>query len=163
MGQWGDHIRDKQEGGHAIRTSHAKNLGCIVGKLTVNPDLPSQLAQGLFAKLKTFNNAARFSSGPAEQLHNKVSVHRGTSVKIFGAEGPVVQQHTAPKHSHTGFRVGECTSFPAGTAAGFLRDAKVLNIATPAPEIVKSAVSATARVVNQASEAVGLDGSNMAN
>ncbi len=35
--------------GHAVRASHAKSTACVIGQLTIAPDLPPELAQGLFA------------------------------------------------------------------------------------------------------------------
>ena len=47
--------------GHAVRASHAKGTACAVGELTVSADLPSELAQGLFAKAGTYPVAVRFA------------------------------------------------------------------------------------------------------
>jgi hypothetical protein len=38
------------DGGHALRSAHAKTHGILQGYLEVDTDLPGDLAQGLFAK-----------------------------------------------------------------------------------------------------------------
>ena len=49
------------------------------------------------------------------------------------------------------------TTFPSGTAKGFLRDAKQIGLATPMPEGVKSAVSSTMRNFNKVLHALGTE------
>ena len=116
---------------HAVRASHAKSTAALVGELRVAPGLPSQLAQGLFAKPTTFPIAVRFAQGPGETLGDRVSTHRGMSVKVFEVTGEKIAGHTEQTQDFV-FVTG--TTFPSGTAKGFLRDAKQIGAATPLPE-----------------------------
>ncbi len=138
--------------GHAVRASHAKSTACVIGKLIVAPGLPPELAQGLFAEPGTFDVAVRFAQGPGEKLGDRVSTHRGMSIKVFGVEGAKLPGHDAPTQD---FVLASGTTFPAGTAAGFLSQAKKIGLTVPMPEGVKSAAASVARNINKVLNAVG--------
>lgn len=138
--------------GHAVRASHAKSTACVIGKLIVAPGLPPELAQGLFAEPGTFDVAVRFAQGPGEKLGDRVSTHRGMSIKVFGVEGTKLPGHDAPTQD---FVLASGTTFPAGTAAGFLSQAKKIGLTVPMPEGVKSAAASVARNINKVLNAVG--------
>jgi hypothetical protein len=75
------------DGGHAIRSVHAKTQGILQGYLEVDADLPYELAQGLFAKPGRYPVVMRFSTLPGDILDDSVSTPRGLSVKIIGVKG----------------------------------------------------------------------------
>jgi hypothetical protein len=131
---------------HAVRASHAKSSACVIGELTIADDLPPELAQGLFAQPGTHPVAIRFAQGPGETLGDRVSTHRGMSIKVFGVEGEKLPGHGVDTQDFV-FATGP--TFPSGTAQGFLRDAKQIGAATPLPEGFKSAVSSLARNMNK--------------
>ncbi len=131
---------------HAVRASHAKSSACVVGELVIAADLPPELAQGLFAEPATFPVAIRFAQGPGETLGDRVSTHRGMSIKVFQVEGEKLAGHDADTQDFV-FATGP--TFPSGTAQGFLRDAKQIGAATPLPEVLKSTVSSLARNMNR--------------
>jgi hypothetical protein len=135
----------------AVRASHAKSTACAIGELVIADGLPPELAQGLFATPGTHPVAVRFAQGPGERLGDRVSTHRGMAIKVFGAEGERLPGHDAPTQD---FVFASGPTFPAGTAAGFLSQAKKIGLATPMPEGVKSAVSSLARNVNKVLNAV---------
>ena len=137
---------------HAVRASHAKSSACIIGELVVSDGLPPELAQGLFARPKTYPVAVRFAQGPGETLGDRVSTHRGMSIKVFGVSGEKLPRHDADTQD---FVFASGTTFPSGTAAGFLKDGTAIGKATASPEGVKSAVSATARGFNTLLHAFG--------
>ena len=139
---------------HAVRASHAKSSACVIGTLTVSGNLPSVLAQGLFATPKTYPVAIRFAQGPGETLGDRVSTHRGMSIKVFGVPGEKLPGHDADTQD---FVLATGTTFPSGTAQGFLRDAKQIGAATPLPEGFKSAVSSTMRNFNRVLHALGTE------
>ena len=141
----------EQREGHAVRASHAKSTACVIGELTVADDLPPELAQGLFARGGTFQVAVRFAQGPGERLGDRVSTHRGMAIKVFGVEGEKLPGHDAPTQD---FVLASGTTFPAGTAAGFLSQAGKIGAATPLPEGVKSVASSLARNINKVLDAV---------
>ncbi len=109
---------------HAVRASHAKSGACVIGTLTIASGLPLELAQGLFAAPGTRPVAIRFAQGPGETLGDRISTHRGMAIKVFGAEGEKLPGHDADTH---GFVLATGTTFPSGTAQGFLRDAKQID------------------------------------
>lgn len=151
-GMTGESQTVEKRDGHAVRASHAKSTACVVGTLTVAPGLPPELAQGLFANPGTFDVAVRFAQGPGEKLGDRVSTHRGMSIKVFGVEGEKLPGHDAPTQD---FVLASGTTFPAGTAAGFLSQAKKIGLAVPLPEGAKSAVASVARNINKVLNAVG--------
>jgi len=143
-------VVEKREG-HAVRASHAKSTACVLGEMTIANDLPPELAQGLFAKGGTFQVAVRFAQGPGEHLGDRVSTHRGMAIKVFGVAGEKLPGHDAPTQD---FVFASGPTFPAGTAAGFLSQAKKIGATTPMPEGVKSAASSIARNINKVLNAV---------
>ena len=144
---------EKREG-HAVRASHAKSTACVLGELTVSSGLPSELAQGLFATPGTHPVAIRFAQGPGETLGDRVSTHRGMAIKVFDVAGEKLPGHAVDTQD---FVLATGTTFPSGTAAGFLSDAKKIGTATPLPEGVKSAVSSLARNMNKVLHALGTE------
>ncbi|MGF6528775.1 catalase family protein [Variovorax sp. PvP013] len=140
--------------GHAVRASHAKSTGLLVGTLTVAAGLPPELAQGLFAAPGTHDVAVRLAQGPGETLDDRVSTHRGMAIKVFGVRGEKLPGHADDTQD---FVLATGTTFPSGTAKGFLRDARQIESATPLPEGVKSAVSSVARNLNKVLKAVGTE------
>jgi hypothetical protein len=141
---------EKREG-HAVRASHAKSSACAVGELTIHAGLPTELAQGLFATPGNHPVAVRFAQGPGETLGDRVSTHRGMAIKVFGVAGEKLPGHDVDTQDFV-FATG--TTFPAGTAAGFLSQAEKIGLATPMPEGVKSAVSSMMRNYNKVLNAV---------
>lgn len=139
---------------HAVRASHAKSSACAVGELTIAPGLPPELAQGLFARPGTYKVAVRFAQGPGETLGDRVSTHRGMAIKVLGVEGAKLPGHLSATQD---FVLASGTTFPSGTAAGFLRDGTVIGKSTGLPETAKSAVSATARTLNRVLHAFGTE------
>jgi hypothetical protein len=142
--------------GHAVRASHAKSTACLVGELIVADDLAPELAQGLFARPGTYPVAVRFAQGPGERLSDRVSTHRGMAVKIFDVEGDRLSGHDAPTQD---FVLASGPTFPAGTAAGFLSQAKKIGLTVPLPEGAKSAAAAVARTFNRVLTTVELPSS----
>lgn len=140
--------------GHAVRAGHAKATGLLKGGLVVAPDLPVELAQGLFAKAGRHDLLMRFAQGAGETLSDRISVSRGASIKILGVHGAHIPEsretttqdftfqpgtafiHSTPKAFHTHFRLGP-------TNAGSL------------PDGLKLALSDAARAANAALKTVG--------
>jgi hypothetical protein len=141
----------EQRDGHAVRASHAKSTACVIGEMVVAADLPPELAQGLFATAGTFDVAVRFAQGPGEKLGDRVSTHRGMAIKVFGAKGDTLPGHDAQTQD---FVLASGTTFPAGTAAGFLSQAKKIGTAVPMPEGVKSVAASVARNISTVLNAV---------
>ncbi len=75
------------DGGHAIRSVHAKSHGILQGHLEVMSGLSGELAQGLFAEPGLYPVVMRFSTIPGDILDDSISVPRGLAIKIIGVKG----------------------------------------------------------------------------
>ena len=139
---------------HAVRASHAKSSALVTGTIEIAEGLPPELAQGLFATPGTHPVAVRFAQGPGETLGDRVSTHRGMSIKIYDAPGEKLAGHDADTQD---FVLATGTTFPSGTARGFLRDGSVIGKSAGMPEGVKSAVSSAMRNFNRLLHAVGTE------
>jgi hypothetical protein len=73
---------------HVFRATHVKTQGIVKGKLTVLPDLPSHLQQGLF-KIpgRSFDVAARYANEPVFLQADQEPGPRGLGLRVFGVEG----------------------------------------------------------------------------
>jgi hypothetical protein len=77
---------------HAFRATHVKTQGIVKGTLTVLPDVPSHLQQGLFRTAgKTYDVAARYANEPVFLQADQEPGPRGLSLRVFGAEGPRIE------------------------------------------------------------------------
>ena len=76
-----------QDGHHALRSVHAKSHGLLEGQLTVLPNLPVELSQGLFEVPGTYPILMRLSSSPGDLLDGSVSTPRGLALKVIGVHG----------------------------------------------------------------------------
>ena len=66
---------------------HVKVHGCATGEFRVLPNLPAELAQGLFAEERVFSAAVRFSSSASQPQPDFVPDGRGMAIKIFEVAG----------------------------------------------------------------------------
>jgi hypothetical protein len=73
---------------HGIRDAHAKSHGILRGELTVYPDLPEPLRQGLFATPATYPVIARLSSTSGALRSDQSRGVRGLGIKALGVDGP---------------------------------------------------------------------------
>lgn len=73
---------------HAYRATHVKTQGIVKGTLTVLPNLPAHLQQGLFKTPgKSYDVAARYASEPVFLQADQEPGPRGLGLRIFGVEG----------------------------------------------------------------------------
>jgi hypothetical protein len=141
------------------RLSHVTTVAALKGEVTVLPDLPPELAQGLFIPGRRYPAVARLSHLPGEDLDNRgVSSHRGLSVKLFGAQDPALG---ADGGGTQDFVLENVPAFNVATPAHFLAAISSVEAAAPLPQGVKAGVSAAARGVNRALGAVGLASANL--
>jgi hypothetical protein len=73
---------------HGLRDAHAKSSAVLAGELRVLPDLPTHLAQGLFASERSYPIIVRMSTAPGDLRSDQVPVQRGFAVKILETTGP---------------------------------------------------------------------------
>lgn len=79
--------RTLADGGHAMRSVHAKGHGILCGELEIAATLPEYMAQGVFARPGKYPVVLRFSTIPGDILDDSVSTPRGLAIKIIGVEG----------------------------------------------------------------------------
>lgn len=136
---------------HAYRPVHAKSHGVVKATLEVLPGLPPELAQGLFAKVASYGVLMRFSTNPGDMLADNVSSPRGLALKVLGVEGEPLEG-SIPGTQDFVCIVGDV--FPVPNPEGFLKQMKTFSKNITVSEGVKHAISATARIANEALQAV---------
>jgi hypothetical protein len=75
---------------HGIRDAHAKSHGILGGEVTVYPDLPAELRQGLFATSATYPVIARLSTTAGAIRSDQIRGVHGLGIKVLGVHGPRV-------------------------------------------------------------------------
>jgi hypothetical protein len=73
-------------GKRVLRDAHPKMHGCVRGEFTVAPDLPRELAAGLFAESRSYPVWARFSNANAKVQPDAKGDIRGAALKLVGVE-----------------------------------------------------------------------------
>ncbi|WP_423821573.1 catalase family protein [Salinisphaera sp. SPP-AMP-43] len=81
------HERAIAAGQHAPRDTHAKGQGFVKGTLTVDADLPEELAQSLFAAPGDYPAVLRFATEPGAFVDDRVPAARGLAMKVLGVGG----------------------------------------------------------------------------
>lgn len=141
------------DGGHAIRSVHAKAHGFLVGELVVESGLPRELAQGLFAREGAYPVLLRLSATPGDVLDDSISTPRGMALKILGVPGERLPG--SETHATQNFLLVDGPAFNAPTLKKFLSGLKQLAATTDKAEGAKKAVSATLQVAEKVVEAFG--------
>jgi hypothetical protein len=136
------------DGGHALRSVHAKAHGVLRGELEVLGSLPEYLAQGLFAKPGRYPVVMRFSTIPGDILDDSVSTPRGLAIKIVGVEGDRLEGSESDVTQDVVLVNGP--AFGAPNAKKFLSTLKLLAKTTDRAEGFKKVVSGALRGVQSA-------------
>jgi hypothetical protein len=139
--------------GHAVRSVHAKSHALLEGEMEVLPDLPPELAQGLFADAGRHKVVMRLSTNPGDLLDDSVSSPRGLALKILDVAGerlPDSQGETAQN-----FILVNAPAFGAPDAAAFVGNLKMLAATTDRAEWAKKLLSGALRAVESVVEATG--------
>lgn len=144
-----------EDGGHGLRSVHAKSHGLLAGRLEVPADLPPVLAQGLFAQPARHRVILRLSTTPGDILPDSVSTPRGMAIKVLDVRGERLPD--APDQSSQDFVLVNGPVFSAPSAKAFLASLKPLAATTDRVPRLKKAVSATLRGVETVVEAFGGD------
>lgn len=137
--------------GRAVRASHAKTSGVLKGELAVHGGLAPELAQGLFARPGRYDALVRLAQGPGEHLPDRVSTHRGMSVKLFGVAGDKLDGHVQDTQD---FVLATGPVFPDPDAASFLKSMRLIEKHVDDSDATKAAVSTAARLANTVVKAV---------
>jgi hypothetical protein len=132
-----------ENGNEAIRSVHAKPHGIVQAQLTVLDHLPPHLAQGIFARPRSYPVVMRFSTSPGDLLPDAVSTPRGVAIKVIGVEGqrlPGSENDTTQE-----FLMVDSPAFLAPDAKHFVRSLKLLAATTDRVEGFKTILSSALR------------------
>jgi hypothetical protein len=142
-----------RDGHHALRSVHAKSHALLEGQLTVLPNLPAELCQGLFAVPGTYPILMRLSSSPGDLLDDSVSTPRGLAIKVIGVHG--VRLPGSEGDTTQDFIMINGPAFAAPNLKKFLGSLKLLAGTTDKAPHLKSALSAALRGAEKLLETVG--------
>ena len=135
------------DGGHAIRSVHAKTHGILQGYLEVDTGLPSDLAQGLFAKPGRYPVVMRFSTIPGDILDDSVSTPRALAIKVIGVEGERLEG--SERDVTQDFVLNDGPAFGAPDPRRFLAKLRLLARTTNRAQRLKKILSAVMRQVQK--------------
>ena len=136
------------DSGHAVRSVHAKAHGILDGILTVDSDLPPELAQGLFAAPGEHRVYMRLSTNAGDILPDAISLPRGLALKVLDVEG---ERLPGAEGTTQNFIMVNGKVFQAANAEKFLGSLKTLARTTDRGEGLKVAASTVLRGVQQGS------------
>jgi len=142
-----------KDGGHGLRSVHAKSHGLLRGELRVLDGLPPVLAQGLAAKPGTYPVVIRLSTTPGDILDDSVSAPRGMALKVVGVEGE--RLHGSEGDATQDFVMANAPAFGAPNGKKFLGSLKLLAATTDKAEGAKKVLSAALRGAEAVVEAFG--------
>lgn len=139
--------------GHAVRAVHAKAHGLLEGELTIDADLPPELAQGAFATPGRHKVLMRISTNAGDILPDAISLPRGLAIKIFDVAG---ERLPGAEGTAQDFVLNNGTVFQSRDAGAFLANLKLLARTTDRLEGTKTLLSGVLRGVHTALDAVGM-------
>jgi hypothetical protein len=145
--------------GHAYRGVHAKSHGILRGELHVAPNLPPLLAQGVFARCRTYPVVMRLSTVPGDILDDAVSTPRAIAMKIVGVEG--ARLPSSENDVTQDFIFVNGPAFGAPTAHAFAKNLKLVAATTDKAPGLKKVISAVFRGAEKVSEALGHESSTL--
>jgi len=142
-----------KDGGHALRSVHAKSHALLHGELEVLVGLPPHLAQGLAAKPVRLPAVMRLSTVPGDILDDNVSTPRGMAVKIVGVQGE--RLHGSEEHNTQDFVLVNGPAFLKSNAKSFLQSLNLLAATTDKAPGLKKVLSSVLQGVEKLVESAG--------
>ena len=142
-----------KDAGHALRSVHAKSHGLLHATLEVPGGLAPELAQGIFARPRSYPVVMRLSSTPGDILDDSVSTPRGMAIKVVGVEGPRLPGAEGAVTQDFVLVNGPVFAAPSGKK--FLSSLKLLAATTDKVPNLKKVFSAALRGTEQLIEAAG--------
>jgi catalase len=117
--------QSREQSGQYRSDVHVKVHGCATGEFRVLPNLPAELAQGLFAEARTFSAVVRFSNSASRPQPDFVPDGRGMAIKLFEVAGERLssEDNGAPTQD---FVMVNHPVFFAGNVKDFVRFERVL-------------------------------------
>jgi len=144
-------------GKHALRAMHARSFGLLRGTLTVLPDLPQELAQGLFQRESSYPLVMRLSTSPGDVAEGSHSTPRGMALKVWGVQGP--RLGGSADEMTQDFVLMNGPAFGTKNGKAFARSLKVLAATTGRAPALKRLLSgvlpATEKVVESRTHPLG--------
>ncbi|WP_413730943.1 catalase family protein [Sodalis sp. RH22] len=129
--------------GHAQRGVHAKSHALLQGRLVVHSSLAPELAQGIFARPRSYDVLLRISTIPGDVLRDGVSLPRGLAIKVLDVAG---ERLPGSENDLTqDFLLATGPAFTAADSRAFLKNLKLLAATTGRAEWAKAALSAVLR------------------
>ena len=124
--------RTQAKSGEFRADVHVKAHGYAQGELRVLPNLPDDLAQGLFEREAVFQTVVRFSNAASQSQADAIPDGRGMAIKVLGVKGDLVpgNEQTSPTQD---FLMINHPVFFVRNAKDFLRFERVLAEAEGSP------------------------------
>ena len=124
--------RHQAKSGEFVADVHVKPHGYADAELRVLPNLPDELAQGLFEHAAVYRAVVRFSNAASQPQADALPDARGMAVKVLGVTGGLVSADE-PGASEQDFLMINHPIFFARTVKDFLRLERVLVQADDSP------------------------------
>ncbi|MBZ4033804.1 catalase family protein [Flavobacterium sp. 17A] len=140
---------------HAIRDAHAKSHAVLKGELKVYDNLPEHLAQGLFAKARTYPVIVRLSTAQGSIVPDKMSAFRGMAIKVIGVEGEKLLPELSDAVTQD-FLMVNYPVIPTGTIKEYLKMQEGLEKQADSGELFQEIAQKAAVGVQNVLAAVGL-------
>lgn len=141
---------------HAIRDAHAKSHGILRGELTVRPELPRHLRQGLFAEPRSYPVIARFSTAPGDLHSDRVPAPRGLALKLLGVEGPRLLPDPAQPTTQD-FLLVNHPVIPFGDVRAYWEMQRALEHHVDVPDTARRLLAGLAQGASKALGALGIE------
>jgi len=104
---------------------HVKSHGCAAGEFRVLPNLPPELAQGLFGQERTYAAVVRFSNSASQPQPDFIPDGRGMAIKVMDVEGERLASEVSGARTQDFVMVNH-PAFFAANVKDFLRFEKIL-------------------------------------
>jgi catalase len=117
--------RNREQTGKSQSDVHVKSHGCALGEFRVLPNLPSELAQGLFAEERTLSAAVRFSNSSRQPQPDFIPDGRGMAIKLLEVHGERLFSEDNSARTQDFVMVNHPIFF-AGNVKDFLRFEQIL-------------------------------------
>jgi len=115
----------REKSGQYQSDVHVKVHGCASAEFRVLPNLPSELAQGLFAEERTLSAVVRFSNSSSQPQPDFIPDGRGMAIKLLEVEGERLFSEDNGARTQDFVMVNHPVFF-AGNVKDFLRFEQVL-------------------------------------
>lgn len=141
---------------HGLRDAHAKSHGVLRGTLRIHDDLPAELRQGLFSKVRELPVIIRFSTAPGDIVPDGVGAARGMAIKVLDVDGEKALPEFADARTQDFLLVNHPT-ISSGDVHTYRRDQAILAKLSKQPEEAQLAGTAALRTAAGVLRRVGVD------